>query len=136
MGWELLVMDVLVCKSEVALCAAKELKGMKILRKLKAEEKVEALGEVEADEKSKLARQKVRALSDGMEGWVTPVGNQKTVYLAATGYKGGMLTNLDNKLRAAHQVRVKYEERATNFVTVAKATLDAIDTEFGEQLKK
>merc|ERR1719482_991855 len=54
----------------------------KPLRRLVEGEVVEALtGPTKEDDESEISRIKVKAMNDGTEGWVTPVGNQGTVFL-------------------------------------------------------
>jgi len=53
----------------------------KVIRKLEANEVVEALADPEKDEKNSITRVKVRAEKDGTEGWVAMAGNQGTVFL-------------------------------------------------------
>lgn len=52
------------------------------LRRLVEGEVVEALtGPTKEDDESEISRIKVKAMNDDVEGWVTPVGNQGTVFL-------------------------------------------------------
>merc|ERR1719313_1127998 len=58
-----------------------EVKGGKTVRKLQVNEVVEALEEGKKADSLGLARVRVKAESDGKEGWVTLAGNQGTMYL-------------------------------------------------------
>merc|ERR1719498_1350798 len=51
-------------------------------RRLVEGEVVEALtGPTKEEDSSEISRIKVKAMNDGTEGWVTPVGNQGTIFL-------------------------------------------------------
>merc|ERR1740130_818433 len=43
------------------------------------------MGPTKEEEGSEISRLKVKAMSDDLEGWVTPVGNQGTVFLEEGG---------------------------------------------------
>jgi len=61
--------------------------GMKStsLRRIEADELMEVLQGPIVDESVEVGRMQVKALSDGVLGWLTPVGNQGTVYLEEGG---------------------------------------------------
>jgi len=68
------------------------------LRRIEAEELVEVLQGPIVEESVEVGRMQVKATSDGVEGWLTPVGNQGTVYLDEGGHmfkvvKETILTN-------------------------------------------
>jgi hypothetical protein len=52
-----------------------------MVRELAVDEEVAVLEGPTVDPKAQLERVKVRAVSDGSEGWVSVKGNQGTVYL-------------------------------------------------------
>lgn len=54
-------------------------------RRLVEDEVLEALTGPMMDDENTITRMKVKALSDGVEGWVTPVGNQGTVFMEEGG---------------------------------------------------
>jgi len=53
----------------------------KIIRRLEEGEVVEVITGPTKEEDSVVARLKVKALKDGLDGWMTPIGNQGTVFL-------------------------------------------------------
>ncbi|CAE7462176.1 Prmt7, partial [Symbiodinium sp. CCMP2456] len=77
------LLDVLLCKGCVALTDNFDIGACKAIRKLEVGEKLQALEEPREDAKRHLVRMKVKALSDGKEGWATSQGNQGTMYVAA-----------------------------------------------------
>jgi len=76
------LLDVLLCKGCVALTDNFDIGACKAIRKLEVGEKLQALEEPREDAKRHLVRMKVKALSDGKEGWATSQGNQGTMYVA------------------------------------------------------
>lgn len=77
------LLDVLLCKGCVALTDNFDIGACKAIRKLEVGERLQALEEPREDAKRHLVRMKVKALSDGKEGWATSQGNQGTMYVAA-----------------------------------------------------
>jgi len=92
-------------------------------RRLAEGEVLEVLtGPTKESEDAEIERLKVKAMSDGQEGWVTPLGNQGTVYLQEGGnvYKvvketiltgsfviGENTKQKDRKLKVGEQVEVR-----------------------------
>jgi len=74
--------DLLLCKGSVALTDNFDIGNCKAIRKLEVGERLQPLEEPRDDEKRRLVRMKVKALSDGKEGWATSKGNQGTMYVA------------------------------------------------------
>lgn len=69
-----------------ALTDSMSIKDSKSIRRLSEGEVVEALGPEHKEEDAELMRLKVKAMSDGAEGWVTISGNQGTVFLKDGGH--------------------------------------------------
>jgi len=100
---------------------AKSIKS-KILRRLEEGEVVEVITGPSMEEASDVKRMRVKALSDGLDGWVTPVGNAGTVFFEEGGntYKvvketiltgafviGGASNQKDRKLKVDEIVEVR-----------------------------
>jgi hypothetical protein len=83
----------------VAITDAMVIKTGKTVRKLQANEIVEALGEPAKEETTGMSRVKARALKDGTVGYVTVSGNQGTVYLAPHSTMSCMRMQIDGKLK-------------------------------------
>lgn len=69
-----------------ALTDGLSIKDSKSIRRLSEGEVVEALAVEEKDEDADLLRLKVKAMSDGAEGWVSVSGNQGTIFLKDGGH--------------------------------------------------
>eukprot|EP00913_Durusdinium_trenchii_P024432 g22935.t1 len=80
--------DLLLCKGSVALTDSFDIGACKAIRKLEVGETLQSLEErrkaPQQDESRSLTRIKVKALSDGKEGWATSQGNQGTLYVMET----------------------------------------------------
>mmetsp|Transcript_9346 Transcript_9346/g.16265 ORF Transcript_9346/g.16265 Transcript_9346/m.16265 type:complete len:1041 (-) Transcript_9346:62-3184(-) len=61
------------------------IKDSKTVRRLEPDEVIEVIKGPIMEESMGLGRLQVKALSDGVEGWLTPVGNQGTVFLKEGG---------------------------------------------------
>jgi len=76
--------DLLLCRGSVALTDNFDIGACKAIRKLEVGETLQSLEEPRQDESRSLTRIKVKALSDGKEGWATSQGNQGTMYVVET----------------------------------------------------
>ncbi|CAJ1374702.1 unnamed protein product, partial [Effrenium voratum] len=76
--------ELLLCKGSVALTDNFDIGACKAIRKLEVGETLTALEEPQQDESRNMTRMKVKALSDGKEGWATSQGNQGTMYVTET----------------------------------------------------
>jgi len=72
-------------KKETVITEGICIKDSKTLRRLGVNEVVEVLEGPVMDESVEVERIRVKVMKDGLEGWVTPVGNQGTVFLEAGG---------------------------------------------------
>jgi len=102
----------LICRGSIAITDAFDIGASKAIRKLEVGEEVEALEDPREDEKRKLRRIKLRAASDGKEGWVTMKGNQGTVYVmeSTSHYACVRATAIETSFAAGGQVVRMLEE--------------------------
>ncbi|CAD7930588.1 unnamed protein product [Amoebophrya sp. A25] len=68
-------------KQETVLTNTYELKGFKVIRRVKKDEKVLALSVPQFNRDAELTRVKVKATIDGAEGWITVKGSHGTLFL-------------------------------------------------------
>eukprot|EP00392_Amoebophrya_sp_AT5.2_P005734 g5744.t1 len=68
-------------RQETVLTNTYELKGFKVIRRVKKDEKVLALSVPEFNKDAELLRVKVKAMIDGAEGWITVKGSHGTLFL-------------------------------------------------------
>ncbi|CAJ1382842.1 unnamed protein product [Effrenium voratum] len=68
------------CKNGVAITDGPNIKACKVFRKLEAGEVIRLLEGPEVDKDSGVTRIKAACLKDGLEGWVTTLGNAGTLY--------------------------------------------------------
>ncbi|CAD7934890.1 unnamed protein product [Amoebophrya sp. A120] len=68
-------------KQETVITNTYELKGFKVIRRVKKDEKMLAVSTPEWHKEAELLRMKVRAMIDGQEGWVTMKGSHGTMFV-------------------------------------------------------
>lgn len=103
--------------TETVLTDTYELKGFKVIRRVKKDEKVIALSLPVFNKEAELLRVQVRAMSDGAEGWITVKGSQGTLFLQSSAVK-----DIQAKAKANQQNsgwNVQKSEEGKNFVLVA-----------------
>jgi len=76
--------DYRICVREITLTDSVEIQKAKRLRKVEVGEVLEALGASQVDEVLGLERLRIRAICDGVIGWVTLKSNAGTIYLEKT----------------------------------------------------
>merc|ERR1712107_126875 len=76
-----MVQEFMKCVKEIAITNIEEIATSKLLRKLVVGEIVEVF---EPGKPGPIQRIKIRAINDGVEGWVTVKGNQGTTFLEKT----------------------------------------------------
>jgi hypothetical protein len=113
------------CASPVSMTDNVTIKGGKTIRKVLANEALEALGELEQDSALGMTRLKAKASKDGAVGYVTVSGNQGTVFLT----QKTALSDLKMKMRSKMKDTEDEAAKVTKFFEAKLASLKDIPVE-------